>query len=89
MRQLSLSVFDYDDILYMNASAVTLKPLDAVYQPVLRFITGDNYNTHHCELYARVGWPSLSVGCDRQTVIYLNGFTIFCTTPFLDFAAVL
>lgn len=56
-----LSIFDYGDILHMNASAVTLKPLDAVYHSALRFITGDNYNTHHCELYAKVGWPPLSL----------------------------
>lgn len=67
----SLSVLDYGDILHMHASAATLKPLDAVYHSALRFITGDNYNTHLCELYAKVGWPSLSVSHDRYWISFI------------------
>ena len=59
-----LSVLDYGDIIYRHAAAATLKPLDTVYHSALRFITGDSYNTHHCILYNRVGWSSLS---ERRT----------------------
>ena len=36
-----LSLMDYSDVIYMHATASPLKPLDAVYQSALRFITGD------------------------------------------------
>ena len=66
-----LSVLDYGDILYRYASAATLKPLDSVYHSALRFITGDPYSTHHCTLYNKVGWSSLSVRRD----LHLHLFT--------------
>ena len=47
-----LSVLDYGDVLYRNASASTLKALDPLYPSALRLITGDPYRTHHC--YMRV-----------------------------------
>ena len=73
-----LSVMDYGDILYMRASAATLKPLDAVYHSALRFITVDNDDTHHCELYAKVGWPSLSIRRDGHWVLFIfKAFTGF------------
>ena len=56
-----LSVLDYGDVIYRDASASTLKQLDPVYHSALRFITGDGYDTHHCILYDKVGWPSLSM----------------------------
>ena len=45
----------------MHATASTLKQLDSVYHSAIRFITGNSYNTHHCALYGKVGWPSLSL----------------------------
>ena len=42
-----LSVLDYGDTIYMNATATSLKPLDAVYHSTLCFITGNNFSTHH------------------------------------------
>lgn len=50
-------------MIYRQASASTLKPLDAVYHSALRFITGDVYSTHHIQ-FDKVGWSSLSYGCD-------------------------
>ena len=44
----------------MNASAKCLSKIDAVYHASLRFIANCGERTHHCELYSRVGWPSLS-----------------------------
>lgn len=55
-----LSVLDYGDVIYRNAAPSTLKSLDSVYHSALRFITGDKYDTHHCILYDKVGWPSLA-----------------------------
>ena len=55
-----LSVLDYGDIIYKHAAASTLKCLDSVYHSSIRFITGDSYDTHHCILYNKVGWPSLA-----------------------------
>ena len=42
-----------------------LSKLDAVYHSAIRFVTKAPYTTHHCDLYALVGWPSLHIR--RQT----------------------
>lgn len=55
-----LSVLDYGDLVYRTASAQCLYKIDTVYHASLRFITNCKNLTHHCELYSRVGWPSLS-----------------------------
>lgn len=55
-----LSVLDYGDLLYMHSSTQCLLKLDSVYHASLRFITNCRALTHHCELYSRVGWPSLT-----------------------------
>ena len=60
VESLILSVLDYGDIIYRHAAITTLKPLDSIYHSALRFITGDRYDTHHCVLYEKVGWSSLS-----------------------------
>jgi hypothetical protein len=39
--------------------------LDAVYHSAIRFVTKALYTTHHCDLYALIGWPSLYIS--RQT----------------------
>ncbi len=56
-----LSVLDYGDVIYRHAATSTLKQLDSVYHSALIFIAGDSYNTHHCTLYRKVGWSSLSL----------------------------
>ena len=55
----------------MHASRSTLKPLDAVYHSALRFITGDSYLTHHCELYEKVGWPSLEIRREQHCMLFI------------------
>uniref|UniRef100_A0A3B3HCE9 Reverse transcriptase domain-containing protein n=1 Tax=Oryzias latipes TaxID=8090 RepID=A0A3B3HCE9_ORYLA len=55
-----LSILDYGDLLYMNATAQCLSKIDSVYHAALRFVTNCKASTHHCELYSRVGWSSLS-----------------------------
>jgi hypothetical protein len=39
--------------------------LDAVYHSAIRFVTKAPRTTHHCNLYALVGWPSFHIR--RQT----------------------
>ena len=55
-----LSVLDYGDLVYMYAPAQCLCKIDSLYHTALRFITNCRTQTHHCELYSRVGWLSLS-----------------------------
>ena len=71
IEALFISALDYGDIIYRNASATTLKSLDPVYHSALRFITGDSYNTHHCILYNKVGWPSLTTRRDQHWFLFV------------------
>uniref|UniRef100_A0A3B3ZLW3 Uncharacterized protein n=1 Tax=Periophthalmus magnuspinnatus TaxID=409849 RepID=A0A3B3ZLW3_9GOBI len=54
----------------MQTSA-TLKPSDTLFHSVLRFITGDEYKTHHCSLYEKVGWPQLSVRREQHCIKFI------------------
>ena len=54
IESLFLSVLDYGDIIYRNASATTLKSLDSVYHSALRFITGDSYTTILITVYCTI-----------------------------------
>jgi hypothetical protein len=60
-----LSILDLGDVIYKIASNTLLNKLDAVYHNAIRFVTKAPYTTHHCDLYALVGWPSLHTR--RQT----------------------
>jgi len=51
--------------MYKIASNTLLSKLDTVDHSEIRFVTKAPYTTHHCDLYAFVGWPSLHI-C-RQT----------------------
>ena len=51
-----MPLIDYGDVLYMNACATSLHLLDSIYHCALRYITGYKSLTHHCTLYAKVGW---------------------------------
>jgi hypothetical protein len=46
-------------------SNTLLSKLDAVYHSAIHFVTKAPYTTHHCDLYALVGWPLLHIR--RQT----------------------
>ena len=54
-----LPILDFGDVIYKIASNTLLNKLDAVYYSAIRFVTKTQYTTHHCDLYALVGWPSL------------------------------
>ncbi len=55
-----IPLVDYGDLLYMCAPSNSLSALDTVYHSALRFFTGCGRLTHHCQLYAKAGWPALS-----------------------------
>ena len=50
---------DFSDVIYKIASNTLLSKLDVVYHSAIHFVTEAPYTTHHCDLYALVGWPSL------------------------------
>ena len=52
---------DFGDVIYKIASNSLLNKLDAVYHSAIRFVPKAPYTTHHCDLYALVGWPSLHI----------------------------
>jgi len=64
-----LSVLDCGDVVHQFASSQLLSSLDAVYHSALRFISDCKPLTHHCILYNRVSWPSLSIR--RKIPFYL------------------
>ena len=66
-----LSALDYGDVVYRHASATSLRALDAVYYSDLRFITEEAYNPHHCTLYEKVGWISLSARHDLHLFLFI------------------
>uniref|UniRef100_A0A8C6KGR8 Reverse transcriptase domain-containing protein n=1 Tax=Nothobranchius furzeri TaxID=105023 RepID=A0A8C6KGR8_NOTFU len=66
-----LSVLDFGDLIYMNASLTVLQKLDSVYHASLRFITNCRAITHHCELYSRVKWPSLAIRRQNHWYVFI------------------
>jgi hypothetical protein len=48
-------------IVYKIASNTLLSKLDAVDHSAIHFVTKSPYTTHHCDLYALVGWPTLHI----------------------------
>ncbi|CDQ65626.1 unnamed protein product [Oncorhynchus mykiss] len=60
-----LPILDFGDVIYKIASNTLLSQLDAVHHSAIRFATKAPYTTHHCDLYALVGWPLLRIR--RQT----------------------
>ena len=65
VKRTILPILDFSDVIYKIASNTLLCKLDAVYHSAIRFVTKAPYTTHHCDLYALVGWPSLHI--HRQT----------------------
>lgn len=59
-----------------------LKPLDTVEHSAIRFITGDGFMTHHCQLYQDVSWTSLTLrrvygALFDKLPVYLRNLLIF------------
>jgi len=49
--QVILPFFDYADVVYQNASKISLLPRNTAYNKLCRFSLGCSYNTHHCVMY--------------------------------------
>lgn len=79
-----LSVLDYGDVIYMNASITSLKLLDTVYHGALRFITNFRALTHHCSLYDRVGWSALSTRRLNHWYIFIYKAILGLLPPYLQ-----
>ena len=60
-----LLILDFGDVIYKIAPNTLLRKLDVVYHSAIRFVTKAPYTTHHCDLNALDGWPSLHTR--RQT----------------------
>jgi hypothetical protein len=54
-----LPILNFGDVIYKIASNTLLSKLNTVYHSAIRFVTKAPNTTHHCDLYALVGWPSL------------------------------
>ena len=67
-----LPILDFGDVIYKIASNTLISKLDVVYHSAVRFLTKAPYTTHHCDLYALIGWPSLHIRrqTHRHQVIY-------------------
>ena len=80
VKRTILPILDLGDVIYKIASNTLLSKLDAVDHSAIRFVTKAPYSTHHCDLYALVGWPSLHIR--RQThwlqIIYTS---LLCKAP--------
>ena len=60
-----LPILDFGDVIYKIASNTLPSKLDAIYHSAIRFVTKAPYTTHHCDLYALIGWTPLHIR--RQT----------------------
>ena len=54
-----LPILDFGDVIYNIASNILINKFDAVYHSAFCVVTNAPYTTHHCDLYALVGWPLL------------------------------
>lgn len=82
-----LSVLDYGDIVYMQASASRFKILDTVYHRMHRFITNARSLTHHFGLYGEVALSSYTNAEALVQYIFvykaLLGLLLFYLSPSL------
>ena len=63
-----LAIPDFGDFIYKIASNTLLSKLDVVYHSAICFVTKAPYSTHHCDVYALVGWPSLHICCQTHWI---------------------
>uniref|UniRef100_A0A8C7PT20 Reverse transcriptase domain-containing protein n=1 Tax=Oncorhynchus mykiss TaxID=8022 RepID=A0A8C7PT20_ONCMY len=79
-----LPILDFGDVIYKIASNTLLNKLDAVYHSAIRFVTKAPYTTHHCDLYALVGWPSLHTRCQTHWLHVINKTLLGKVPPYLS-----
>ena len=58
--------------------------MDAVYHSAIRFVTKSPYTTHHCNLYALVGWPSLRIRCQTNWLQVIYKSLLCKASPYLS-----
>uniref|UniRef100_A0AAZ3NRP2 Reverse transcriptase domain-containing protein n=1 Tax=Oncorhynchus tshawytscha TaxID=74940 RepID=A0AAZ3NRP2_ONCTS len=79
-----LPILDFGDVIYKIASNTLLNKLDAVYHSAIRFVTKAPYTTHHCDLYALVGWPSLYTRCQTHWLHVIYKTVLGKVPPYLS-----
>ena len=55
-----------------------------VYHSSIRFVTKAPYTTHHCDLYALVGWPSLHICRQTHWLLVIYKSLLGKTLPYLS-----
>ena len=58
--------------------------MDAVYHSAIHFVTNAPYTTHHCDLYALVGWPSLHTRCQTHWLQIIYKTLLGKVPPYLS-----
>ena len=81
---LILPILDYGDFIYRIATKSLLSKLDVIYHSAIRFVTGAPYDTHHCDLYSLVQWPSLHTRRQIHWLSYIYKSMIGKTPPYLS-----
>ena len=79
-----LPILDFMDVIYKIASNTLLRKLDAVYHSAMRFVTKAPYTTHHCDLYALVGWHSLHIRCQTHWLQVIYKSLLVKAPPYLS-----
>lgn len=69
---MTLFRLDYGNNLYDHDAAAALKALGAtIHHSAVPFITTDSYCSHHCELYAKAGWKSMTIRGHQHTYVFI------------------
>jgi hypothetical protein len=55
-----------------------------VYHSAISFVTKAPYTTHHCDLYALVGWPSLHIRCQTHCLQVIYKSLLGKAPPYLS-----
>ena len=79
-----LLILDFSDVIYKLASNTLLRKLDVVYHSAIHFITKAPSTTHHCDLYALVGWPSLHICCKTHWLQVIEKSLLDKAPPYLS-----
>ena len=84
VKRTILQILDFGDAIYKIASNTLLSKLDVVYHSAIRFVTKAPYTTHHCDLYALVGWPSLHIHCQTHWLQVIYKSMLGKSPPYLS-----
>ena len=79
-----LLILDFGDVIYKIAPNTLLSKLDVVYHSAICFVTKAPYTTHHCNLYALFGWPSLHIHRHTHWRQVISKSMLGKATPYLS-----